>query len=82
VPPLSFAFLKYSRQSTSLSFEFTELETSPDIAIGRLFLGELYIQENQEKIAFIHLKAAETLFKEMGMDYWIEETGKIMSHFG
>jgi hypothetical protein len=60
----------------------TELETSPDIAIGRLFLGELYIQENQEKIAFIHLKAAETLFKEMGMDYWIEETGKIMSHFG
>lgn len=60
----------------------TELGTAPDIAIGRLFLGELYVQENQEKVALTHLKAAETLFKEMGMDYWIEETGKIMSHFG
>ena len=60
----------------------TELETAPDIAIGRLFLGELYVQDNQEKVALTHLKAAEVLFKEMGMDYWIEETGKLMSHFG
>jgi hypothetical protein len=60
----------------------TELETAPDIAIGRLFLGELYVQDNQEKVALTHLKAAEVLFKEMGMDYWIEETGKIMSHLG
>ena len=60
----------------------TELETAPDIAIGRLFLGELYVQDNQEKVALTHLKAAEALFKEMSMYYWIEETGKIMSHFG
>ena len=56
----------------------TELETKPDIAIGRLFLGELYAQEDQEKVAKTHLKAAEAAFNKMGMAYWIEETSKIM----
>ena len=60
----------------------TALETYPDVAIGRLFLGELYAQENQAKLALTHLRAAEALFEEMGMDYWIEETGKIMNRFG
>ena len=59
----------------------TELDTNPDIAIGNFFLGELYAQRNQEEAAKTHLKAAEALFKEMSMDYWIEETGKIMNHY-
>ena len=58
----------------------TELDTTPDISIGHLFLGELYVQRNQEKAARTHLKVAEALFKKMSMDYWIEETGKIMNH--
>jgi tetratricopeptide (TPR) repeat protein len=59
----------------------TELETKPDIAIGRLFIGELSAQENQENLATTHLKAADALFREMGMAYWIEETGKIMNRY-
>jgi len=31
---------------------------------------------NQEEAAKTHLKVAEALFKEMSMDYWIEETKK------
>jgi len=59
----------------------TELETNPDIAIGRLFLGELYAQKNQEEAARTHLKAAEASFKKMGMGYWIKEAGKIINRF-
>ena len=57
----------------------TELDTSPDISIGHLFLGELSAQMNQEETAKTHLKVAEALFKKMRMDYWIEETKKIMN---
>jgi hypothetical protein len=32
---------------------------------------------NQEDAAKTHLKAAEALFKQMSMDYWLEETAKI-----
>jgi tetratricopeptide (TPR) repeat protein len=59
----------------------TKLETNPDISIGHLFLGEQYAMRNQEDAAKTHLKAAEAMFREMGMDYWIEETVKIMNRF-
>jgi len=59
----------------------TELDTQPDIAIGRLFLGELYAQRDQKKVAKTHLKAAEASFKEMGMGYWLKEAGKIINRF-
>ena len=58
----------------------SELDTKPDISIGHLFLGELYARRNQERAAKTHLKAAEASFKAMKMDYWIEETGRIMNH--
>jgi len=57
----------------------TELDTRPDISIGHLYLGELYAEMNQDKEAQSHLKKAEALFKEMSMDYWSAETGKIMA---
>ncbi|MDA3916519.1 MAG: AAA family ATPase [Deltaproteobacteria bacterium] len=57
----------------------TELDTKPDISLARLFLGELYTRNNQQKEAINHLKEAEASFKEMGMDYWLKETRKIMS---
>ncbi|MDX2451544.1 adenylate/guanylate cyclase domain-containing protein [Desulfosarcina sp.] len=58
----------------------TELDTKPDMSMGHFFLGELYAQRNQEEAAKTHLKAAEASFKAMNMNYWIEETGKIMNH--
>ena len=57
----------------------TELDTRPDISIGHLYLGELCAEMNQDKEAQSHLKKAEALFKEMSMDYWVEEAGKIMA---
>ncbi|MDM8540250.1 hypothetical protein QUF90_04110 [Desulfococcaceae bacterium HSG9] len=54
----------------------TELGAKPNIALGRLFLGELYTQNSEHEEAAIHLKRAEALFKEMSMDYWLEETKK------
>ena len=54
----------------------TELGAKPDIAMGHFFLGELYAQNNGHEEAAIHLKKAEVLFKEMSMDYWLEETKK------
>ncbi|MEE4113523.1 MAG: hypothetical protein V2I40_11960, partial [Desulfobacteraceae bacterium] len=56
-----------------------ELGATPDIAIGRLFLGEQFAQRKEEEAATTHLKAAGALFTEMGMDYWMEETDKIMN---
>ena len=47
--------------------------------IGHFFLGELYARRHQKKEATTHLKTAEALFKEMGMDYWLEEAGKIIN---
>jgi len=57
----------------------TELDTKPDISLAHLFLGELYTRNNQQKEAINHLKEAQALFKEMGMEYWLKETRKIMS---
>jgi class 3 adenylate cyclase/tetratricopeptide (TPR) repeat protein len=57
----------------------TELDTKPDLSVGHFFLGELYARRNQKKDAKIHVKTAEALFKEMGMDYWLAETAKIMN---
>jgi len=56
-----------------------ELDTKPDLSIGHFFLGELYTRRNQKKEAKTHLKTAGTSFKEMNMDYWLEETEKIMN---
>jgi class 3 adenylate cyclase/tetratricopeptide (TPR) repeat protein len=60
----------------------TDLDTNPDVATAHLFLGELYARRGgREAAAKRHLKEATALFTEMGMDSWIEETGKIMNQF-
>jgi tetratricopeptide (TPR) repeat protein len=43
-------------------------------AIGVLTLGEIYARSVHRKKALQSLKKAETMFKEMGMDYWIART--------
>ena len=57
-----------------------KLDTKPDVATAHLFLGECYARGRQQAAAKRHLKVAGALFTEMGMDYWIEATEKVMQH--
>lgn len=57
--------------------QLTELDTQPDVSMAHFFLGELYTQANREEAAKTHFNTAEALFKEMRMDYWLEETERI-----
>jgi class 3 adenylate cyclase len=54
-----------------------ELKTQPTSAQGHLFLGELYAHGGQKEKALENLAKAETMFQEMGMDYWLAVTRKI-----
>ena len=45
---------------------------------GYFFLGELYADTGQKEKALEHLKKAETMFKEMGMDYWLRRTLEVL----
>jgi class 3 adenylate cyclase/tetratricopeptide (TPR) repeat protein len=51
-----------------------ELKIKPFYSQGHLFLGELYAHAGQKEKALENLKKAETMFQEMGMDYWLDET--------
>ncbi len=46
-------------------------------AARQLFLGELYAHGGQKEKALENLKKAETMFLEMGMDYWLDETREV-----
>ena len=54
-----------------------ELKMKPFYAQGHLFLGELYAHSGQKEKALENLAKAETMFQEMGMDYWLDETHRI-----
>ncbi|MGD0663634.1 MAG: AAA family ATPase, partial [Syntrophorhabdales bacterium] len=56
-----------------------ELKTKPYCAQGHLFLGELYAHEGQKEKALENLTKAETMFQEMGMDYWLAEARKVLA---
>jgi tetratricopeptide (TPR) repeat protein len=55
-----------------------ELKAKPAYAQGHLFLGELYAHGNQKEKALKNLTKAETMFQEMGMDYWLAQTKKLL----
>jgi tetratricopeptide (TPR) repeat protein len=54
------------------------LKRRPAYAEGYLDLGELYTDSGQTEKALENLKKAESMFKEMGMDYWLARTREIM----
>lgn len=56
-----------------------ELKAKPRYAQGHLFLGELYAHSGQRGKALTNLTKAETLFKEMGTDYWLAETRRFLA---
>ena len=54
-----------------------EQKAKPFYALGHLFLGELYAHSGQKEKALEHLTKAETMFQEMGMDYWLATAREI-----
>ena len=57
---------------------FDDLKLKPLHAQGFHFLGELYTETGQQDKALKNLKKAEGLFREMGMDYWLAKTQKLL----
>jgi tetratricopeptide (TPR) repeat protein len=45
---------------------------------GYLFLGELYLKINEKEKAAQHLKKAEEMFMEMGIDYWLAKARNVL----
>jgi tetratricopeptide (TPR) repeat protein len=55
-----------------------ELETKPAYAQGCLSLGGLYAEAGQKEKALESLKKAEAMFQEMGMEFWLAQTKKLL----
>ena len=55
-----------------------ELEVKPWFSVGHLFLGEVYADAGHRLKALENLKKAEAMFQEMGMDYWLGRTRKLL----
>ena len=51
-----------------------ELQLKPLYAQGYHFLGELYANKGQQNKAIKNLKKAGGMFREMGMDYWLDRS--------
>jgi tetratricopeptide (TPR) repeat protein len=51
-----------------------ELKSKPFLSIGYLFLGEFCKSVGRKDGSFKNLHLAEEMFKEMGMDYWLNKT--------
>jgi Tfp pilus assembly protein PilF len=58
---------------------FDELKMKPSYAGAYLVLAELYAHASQKEKALENLKKAETMFQEMGMDYWLGRTRKVLA---
>jgi hypothetical protein len=46
---------------------------------GYFYLGELYVHAGQKEKALENLRKGEAMFQEMGMDYWLAETRKVLA---
>jgi len=55
-----------------------ELQMKPSYAEGCLWLGELYLNTGKRQKALQNLKKAETMFRDMGMDYWLSRTQELL----
>ncbi|HEA69349.1 MAG TPA: guanylate cyclase [Desulfobacterales bacterium] len=55
-----------------------ELKLKTLYATGYHFLGAFYVDSGQKDKALKILKKAETMFKEMGMDYWLAKTKEVL----
>lgn len=55
-----------------------ELQIKPYISQGFFYLGDLYKDMGRKAEALEHLKKAEGMFKEMGMEYWLNRTKEVL----
>ena len=55
-----------------------KLKLRPFISQGYLFLGELYQSAGEKGMALTNLKKAQSMFQEMGMDYWLAKTRLVL----
>jgi hypothetical protein len=55
-----------------------ELKIKAFYSQGYLILGELYLDVGQQEKAKNSLKRAESMFQEMGTDYWLVRTMEVM----
>jgi tetratricopeptide (TPR) repeat protein len=58
-----------------------ELKIKTYYALGYYYLGELYADTGQKDKALETLKTAEGMFQDMGMDYWLAKTQKVLEAF-
>ena len=56
-----------------------ELRFRPFYSVGHFYLGELYADKRREPEALENLKKAESMFQEMGMDYWLGKTREVLA---
>ena len=49
------------------------------VSQGFFYLGELYSNADQKEKALENLTKAETEFKDMGMDYWLDKTREVLA---
>jgi tetratricopeptide (TPR) repeat protein len=56
-----------------------ELKIKPWYAEGYLYLGELYASTGNREDALNNLRKAESMFQEIGMDYYLFKTQEILS---
>jgi len=54
-------------------------ELKPYVSVGHLHLGELYGEMGHTEKATATLKKAESMFQEMGMDYWLGKTQAVLA---
>jgi tetratricopeptide (TPR) repeat protein len=55
-----------------------DLKVKPFYSQGYLLLGELYADTGQRQKALENVKKAEEMFQEMGMDYWLDKTKRVL----
>jgi tetratricopeptide (TPR) repeat protein len=70
-PPDTETAEDYYRQSVALA---TELGMRPLVAHCHLGLGKLYRRTDNPGLAHEHLGTATTMYREMGMTFWLEKT--------
>jgi tetratricopeptide (TPR) repeat protein len=56
-----------------------ELKLQPSFASGYFYLGELYTNAGQKEKGLENLRKGEAMFQQMGMDYWLVETRKVLA---
>jgi len=56
-----------------------ELGMLPYSGWGYLCLGEVYAESGRKEEAMTNLKKAETMFREMGMDYWLGQAQEALT---